>query len=138
MARSIASIAIGDVVTPHSLPLTSQRLVMIAASNRDFAPIHYDTRIARESGADDAFGNLMFVMTMIEKTLITWAGTGAVLRAVEHMRMTGFNRRGDTVICRGEVTTIDTETGLVGLDVWLETASDRRTATAHAVIELVV
>ena len=129
-------VTVGDQLPAISLGLTSQRLTMIAAANRDFAPVHTNTEIAQSTGADDAYGNLMFVMAMMEHTLTAWAGPGSRLRELRSMRMSAFNRLGDTVSCRAVITGVHSGGGRVDLDVWLETSDDRRTATAQAVIDL--
>lgn len=132
----MSTLRVGDALPPLSLRLTSQRLAMIAAANRDFAPVHFDAEIARETGADDAYGNLMFVMSMFERSIVTWAGPGARVGELSGMKMGAFNRRGDTVTCNGIVTGVDG--ARVSLDVWLETSPERRTATAAAVVLVAV
>jgi acyl dehydratase len=136
--RPISEVAVGETVPPVRLELTMQRLVMIAAANRDFAPTHVDAEAARATGAEHAYGNMMVVMALLERTVEQWAGPGARLRSLTDVRMSGFNRAGDTVTCRGEVAAVDDEKNLVRLDLWLETSPDRRTATASADVELPV
>lgn len=131
----IGGLAVGDAIEPVSIRLSRQRLVMIAAANRDFAPIHFDREIARETGADDAYGNMMFVMAMMERALTQWAGLSARVRAIRSVRMKAFNRSGDRVTCCGRITVLDPESGTAELEMWLETGADRRTATAQAVLE---
>jgi acyl dehydratase len=134
--RGAASVSVGDPVDPVSLGLSIQRLVMIAAANRDFAPTHHDAEIARATGADNAYGNMMFVMAMMERTVQAWGGPASRLRALSSVRMVAFNRAEDTVTCRGEVAAVDPETREVTLDLWLETSPTRRTATATARVTL--
>jgi acyl dehydratase len=124
----------GDLLPGVSFPLTLQRMVMIASANRDFAPIHIDRQYARESGADDAYTNMMFIMAMMERTTQEWR-SAARLRALRGLRMVAFNRVGDVVTCRGRVTAAD-DLASVEIEMWLETAVNRQTATATAVVDL--
>jgi acyl dehydratase len=135
-SRPIADVAVGDAVPAVRLELTMQRLVMIAAANRDFAPTHVDPEAARATGAEHAYGNMMLVMALMERAAEQWAGPCARLRRLRGVRMIGFNRATDTVTCRGEVSGVDPDGGYVRLDLWLETGPDRRTATGTAEIEL--
>lgn len=132
MSKTIVDVAAGDPVGPVSLGLSIQRLVMIAAANRDFAPTHHDAAVARATGADGPYTNMMFVMAMMERAVQSWAGPAARLRALSSVRMVAFNRAGDTVTCRGRVAAVDPQTRVVSLELWLETAPDRHTATATA------
>ncbi|HVW43954.1 MAG TPA: MaoC/PaaZ C-terminal domain-containing protein [Amycolatopsis sp.] len=136
MSRTIEDVSVGDPVGPVSIGLSIQRLVMIAAANRDFAPTHHDAAVARATGADGAYTNMMFVMAMMERAVQAWGGSASRLRALSSVRMVAFNRAGDTVTCRGTVTAVDTETREVSLELWLETEPDRRTATAAARVTL--
>lgn len=125
----------GAQLSDAGLYLSSQRMVMIAAANRDFAPIHFDTEFAQSTGADDAYGNMMFVQAMMERAISRWAGPGSRIRALRQLRMVAFNRRGDTVSCHATVQSM-LEPGIAELAVWLQTSPDRRTATAVAEVVL--
>jgi acyl dehydratase len=132
----VADVAVGDALPETSLTLSVQRLVMIAAANRDFAPTHHDAEIARATGAGNAYGNMMFVMTMMERGLFAWAGSSARLRGLESVRMVAFNEAGRTITCAGTVTGVDPVERRVRLDLWLLDDSGRHTASAAAVLEL--
>ena len=58
---AFADVAAGAELAPFSIPLTIQRLVMEAAANRDFTPIHHDRELTRDSGAPDPYANTMLV-----------------------------------------------------------------------------
>lgn len=126
--KECTDLTVGTTLPPVSLPMSVQRLVMIAAANRDFAPIHHDKEAARDAGADHAFTNMMFIMAMLERCAVQWAGPRARVVAINSMRMTAFNQAGDVVTCRGEVLAVEPE---LRLRAWLETRAGQRTATAE-------
>lgn len=119
-------VAVGDALPPFSVALTPQRLVMEAAANRDFAPIHFDPEAARRSGAPDVYANTTFVETLLEAALRSWAGPAARIRMVE-FAMTDFNSAGDEVSAGGVVTATepDGDELRVDLDVWVESSRGR-------------
>ena len=130
------AVAVGDVLPEQSMTLTVQRLVMIAAANRDFAPTHHDVAVARATGAGNPYGNMMFVMALFERTALGWAGPAARLRALRSVRMAAFNEAGLTVTCRGLVSTVDPAARLVGLELGLFAQDGTQTASGVAEVEL--
>lgn len=119
----------GFELPPFELPLTVQRLVMEAAANRDFAPIHHDRELARASGAPDMYANTMLLQGLFEATIRQWMGlAGRLTKLGFGMRV--FNCVGEVVTGRGRVTRtrLDADAGLVDLEIWSETAAG---VTAH-------
>ena len=57
----------GDEVPQVTFHLTIQRMVMSAASNRDFATIHHNTAMGRAAGAPDMFLNNVSCLSMWER-----------------------------------------------------------------------
>ncbi|MBW3664315.1 MAG: hypothetical protein KY469_14535 [Actinobacteria bacterium] len=133
---TIGDVTVGDEVTPSSLELSVQKLAMIAGANRDFAPMHHDPEIARATGAPTAYANVMFVMAMMERTLLAWGGLRTRLRQLGPFRMVDFSRAGDTITCRGTVSEVDLDAATVTVDVWLESDPERRTAVGTATVNL--
>jgi hypothetical protein len=132
---SIAAVQAGDELPVIAIPITLQRLVMEAGANRDLSLIHHDTRVARATGAPDAFANTYFLMGMFERLMRQWAGPKARIRKIGPLRMMIFNAVGDTVQFMGTVESVDKAAGTVSLDMWVE--SDRgKTVTAKAMVEL--
>lgn len=129
----ISDIAEGVELPAISIPITLQRLVMEAGANRDLSLIHHDTRVAKATGAPDAFANTYFLMGMFERLMRQWAGPRARIRKIGPLRMMIFNAVGDTVHFKGVVESVDQAAGTVNLDMWVE--SDRgKTVTAKAVL----
>ncbi|HEY1510946.1 MAG TPA: hypothetical protein VGF93_18195 [Solirubrobacteraceae bacterium] len=115
------SIVVGEQLPPFSVLLTLQRLVMEAAANRDFAPIHYDIDAARDSGAPEVYANTTFIETLFEALIRSWAGLGARIRVIE-FSMNAFNCVGDEVAAGGEVSDVrDEPAGRVAeLRTWVD------------------
>jgi acyl dehydratase len=134
-ARRLASVEAGEVLPETSISLSVQRLVMIAAANRDFAPTHHDAEAARATGAGNPYGNMMFVTSMFERAVLGWAGPGARLRRLRNVRMMAFNEAGMTISCHGVVTSVDPGERRVRIELWLATVDGRRTSSAEAEIE---
>lgn len=131
----LSDIAAGAELPAIAIPITLQRLVMEAGANRDLSLIHHDTKVARATGAPDAFANTFFLMGMFERLMREWAGPAARIRKIGPLRMMIFNAAGDTVYFKGTVESVDAAAGTVTLDMWVE--SERgKTVTAKALLEL--
>lgn len=126
----------GDEVPPFTVALTLQRLVMEAAANRDFAPIHFDAEAARDSGAPTVYTNSTFIETLLEAALRRWAGLDAWIRMVE-FKMSRFTTIGGDVSAAGVVTAAhaDGDGVLAELDVWVD-APAGRSVSGRAVVSL--
>ncbi|MGE0309884.1 MAG: MaoC family dehydratase N-terminal domain-containing protein [Acidimicrobiia bacterium] len=73
-ARSLHCASGGLPVTPTTVGLSLQRLVMAAGANRDLAPVHHDPEVAADAGLGQPFANSMFMATQFERTACAWAG----------------------------------------------------------------
>jgi 3-oxo-4,17-pregnadiene-20-carboxyl-CoA hydratase beta subunit len=130
-----AAISPGQALPGISIPITLQRLVMEAGANRDLSLIHHDKGVAQATGAPDAFANTYFLMGMFERLVRQWAGPRARIRKIGPLRMMVFNAVGDTVAFNGTVESVDSNSGVVNLQMWVE--SDRgKTVTCSAVVSL--
>lgn len=124
---STATLAFEDVregaaLPPFTVALTLQRLVMEAAANRDFAPIHHDRDIAKATGAPDAYANTMLVQAMFEATVRQWMGLAGRLRKLT-FNMRSFAPSGAMLSGHGRVAVTRGSPdggGLVDLEVWTE------------------
>jgi hypothetical protein len=131
----LSDIAAGAELPAIAIPITLQRLVMEAGANRDLSLIHHDTKVARATGAPDAFANTFFLMGMFERLMREWAGPAARIRKIGPLRMMIVTAVGDTVYFKGTVESVDAAAGTVTLDMWVE--SERgKTVTAKALLEL--
>ena len=68
-------VVIGAEIPEISMPVTLQRLVMEAGSNRDLSLIHHNKEVAQSTGADDAYMNTFFIIGLFERMLREWMGT---------------------------------------------------------------
>lgn len=126
----------GMPVPVFALPLTPQRLVMEAASNRDFAPIHHDAEFARQTGAPTMYANTMLVQAMFDATLRQWMGLGGRLRVLD-ISMRSFSCAGEVLACEGRVEQVRTQgtESLADVELWA-TAGGRRSVTGRATVVL--
>ena len=127
-------VVVGAEIPEISMPVTLQRLVMEAGSNRDLSLIHHNKEVAQSTGADDAYMNTFFIIGLFERMLREWTGTRGRLKKIGSLQMQSFNIVGDVVYCRGKVTGKQDD-GTVNLDIRMEN-QERVTVTAVAVVNL--
>ena len=127
-------VVVGAEIPEISMPVTLQRLVMEAGSNRDLSLIHHNKEVAQSTGADDAYMNTFFIIGLFERMLREWTGTRGRLKKIGSLQMQSFNIVGDVVYCRGKVTGKQDD-GTVNLDIRMEN-EERVTVTAVAVVNL--
>ena len=113
---------VGDPIGPLDFPITVARLVIAAAGNRDFSPLHHNDQYVRERGADDMYVNNMFLQGMWERAVRDYIGLGGTFRKLAGFRMVRFNTAGSTTTVKGEVTRKwrDGDVGLVEIRMWSE------------------
>lgn len=128
-------VAVGDQLSPISIPITLQRLVMEAGANRDLSLIHHDRDVARATGASDAYMNTFFIAGMFERLLREWMGISGRLNKISQLRMKVFNPVGQTVIFGGSVLEIDKDNKQVVLELTSK-AEQIVTVTAQATVTL--
>ncbi|MFK7734090.1 MAG: acyl dehydratase [Pseudomonadales bacterium] len=102
--RYLEDVQLGEQLPPFSISITLQRLVMEAGANRDMSLIHHDQKVAKATGAKDAYANTFFLMAMFERLAREWMGLRGRLKRIESLRMAGFNCVGDTITVAGSVT----------------------------------
>ena len=126
----------GAELPEFALPLTIQRLVMEAAANRDFAPMHHDREITRATGAPEPYANTMLTQAVFEATLREWMGLGGRLRSLR-FKMRAFAAAGAILSGHGRVTGKQASDGggFVDVDVWTASGGTQ-TATGTATIWL--
>lgn len=112
----------GDEVSPVSVNITVQRLVIEAGANRDFAPLHHNSRIAQFGGAPEMYANNVFIQGWWERTVREFIGLDGRIKKVGPFRMRIFNCVGDTATTKGVVKRKWRENGenLVELEIWTE------------------
>ena len=131
---TLNDVVVGAEIPEIPMPVTLQRLVMEAGSNRDLSLIHHNKEVAQSTGADDAYMNTFFIIGLFERMLREWMGTRGRLKKIGSLQMQSFNVVGDVVYCRGKVTGKQDD-GTVNLDIRMEN-QERVTVTAVAVVNL--
>jgi len=133
---SFADVTDGAELPPFTVPLTLQRLVMEAAANRDFTPIHHDRELTRATGAPDPYANTMLVQAIFEATLRQWMGLAGRLRRLR-FNMRAFASAGAILSGHGRVTATRAGDGggFVDLEIWTESRGTRA-ATGTATVWL--
>lgn len=136
-APSVDSIEVGSELPEYVIELTVQRLVMEAGVNKDFAPIHHDTKFAQERGAPDMYANTHFLQTMMEWTIRQWMGPAGRLRKLA-FSMRAFNCAGDILTCRARVTAIRPADAQfeVDFDVWIESSRVGKSVDGNATVSI--
>jgi acyl dehydratase len=119
-----------------SMPL--QRLAMIAAANRDFAPVHHDPRAAAEIGAPAPIVNSMFLLTLAERVAFEAAGLDARVLRLGPLRMLRPTPAGTTVVCYGRVSAAVPAAGGTQVTVEILMAVEPGGLTAQCEVEFVV
>ena len=131
---TLKEVDVGAEIPVISIPITLQRLVMEAGSNRDLSLIHHNREVAQSTGATDAYMNTFFILGMFERMLREWMGMRGRLKKISSLQMKSFNVVGDAVHCKGKVTGKQDD-GTVNLDIWMEN-EEKITVTAVAVVIL--
>lgn len=73
-------VAVGDEITPVSIPVTYKRICMNAAATWDWFPGHHDPEYARSQGQDTIYLSTLFFHGFVDRGLGDWAGPDALLR----------------------------------------------------------
>lgn len=85
-----------------SIALDRSTIVATAIATRDYQPVHHDPDVARRSGSQDIFMNILTTQGLVARFVSDWAGPGAVIRRTA-IRLGASNYPGDTMAMSGEV-----------------------------------
>ncbi|HXQ58577.1 MAG TPA: hypothetical protein VN799_00720 [Acidimicrobiales bacterium] len=103
--RSLADVAVGDVLPELPIPLTRTLIVTTAIASRDYQDVHHDPSLAVERGSPDIFMNILSTNGLVGRYITDWTGPGAVIEAVA-IRLGAPNHPGDTMVFTGTVTSV--------------------------------
>jgi len=131
----------GDTVDAVDFPMSLYRLIVIAAGDRDFTPIHHNPQTARRHGAPDVFVNNTALFAMWERTVREYIGPAGVIVHVRGFRMGTFNLVGETITVRGDVVRKwrdpkPTGKGHIELRVQTEVAGEVRVGPGSVIVSL--
>jgi len=76
------TIAVGDVLTPLTVDVTTTKIVAGAIATQDFMPVHHDKAYANTQGAPDVFMNILSDTGYCGRFLTDWAGPESMVRRV--------------------------------------------------------
>lgn len=137
-ARALASVSVGEVVGPVTVPVTRDTLVAYANASGDQNPIHQDEEFARSVGLPDVIAHGMWTMGAAGSVVAEWAGDAG--RVVEFG--TRFTKPvvvpvgGTEIVVAGTVKAVDAETGRVTVDVSVTCGDDKVLGRCVAVVRL--
>ena len=97
-----SEVAVGDVLPPFALPVTSTVIVAGAIASRDFMPAHHDSEYARGQGAPDMFMNILTTSGLCARYVTDWAGPEALVRKLS-IQLGVPNYPHDTMTMTGSV-----------------------------------
>jgi 3-methylfumaryl-CoA hydratase len=101
--RRFGDIAVGEAVTPFSMWLSYQRIVMSVAVDRMWSPIHHNRDRARAAGFGDIIFNTRSYEMLFEVMLRRWIGLGGKIRKLGPFRMTGSSYPDDMIASQARV-----------------------------------
>ncbi len=119
--RNFEDIRVRDEISPVVKEISMARMMAYGAATWDFVRLHYDADYVRELAFEAPFVDGQMLGGFLTQLVQDWAGPDSFLRKL------AFRNRvmvypGDTLTCRGAVSSISTigEGGMVGCDLWAE------------------
>lgn len=134
MNRTAArDLRVGDQVEPLEVTTTNVQLFRFSAVTWNPHRIHYDLGYAQTEGYQDVVVQSHLHAAFLYRCLADWLGTD--LEA--HITRFGWRNRaiavcGATLTCRGAVTRVDDEAGVISVDIALEELDQAGTTCATA------
>jgi len=118
--RTLASVAVGDVLPGTSFSIDRAALVEYTAASRDFNAIHWSDRVATQVGLPGVIAHGMLTMGAAARLLTEWAGdpTAVVAYSTRFTRPVLVPDPGEAVVeVTGSVRSVDASTGHVVVDL---------------------
>ena len=111
-----ADITVGDKLPSLDIDVTTGLVVCGALATRDFEPVHHNKAAAVATGLPDVFMNILTSQGLMTRFATDWSGPEAVVKSVG-IRLGAPNVPGMVMTMTGEVTAIDSGTGIVDVSV---------------------
>jgi acyl dehydratase len=121
-ALAVASVAVGNEITPLSRRVTQDQINAYAEASGDHNPIHVNEEFARMVGLPGTIAHGLLDLGILVDAIARWAGGSEHVASVS-CRFSKPLLPGDVITCTGRVVDIDAESGLATLEV--EAVSDR-------------
>jgi hypothetical protein len=113
---TINDIKVGDKLPPLEIPITTSLIVGGAAVTNDFTQVHHDKKKAQAAGLPDVFMNILTSNGLMGTYITNWAGPASTTKSLD-IKLGAPNMPGFIMTISGEITAIDTQTGLIDLAV---------------------
>lgn len=110
------AVNVGDSLPELAIDVTTGLIVATAIASRDYQNVHHNQAEARELGSPDIFMNILTSNGLVGRFVTDWAGPDARLKKIS-IKLGAPNYPGDRMVISGEVTAIDTGSGVVTLDI---------------------
>jgi hypothetical protein len=111
-----AEVAVGDTLPAIDIDITTGLVVCGALATRDFETVHHNKAVALAAGLPDVFMNILTSQGLMTRFATDWSGPEAVVKAVD-IRLGAPNIAGMVMTMTGEVTAVDSDTGMVDVAV---------------------
>ncbi len=130
-------VEVGQELPGFSLEINAKRVFLQVSGSQDWYPVHFDPAFAAKGGHADLFMNTGFIQAALVRVITDWMGDEGFLRKL-YFEMRRQQRPGDTMVCRGKVTSRHERDGQgwVELDVWAENEREGVTTPGKAVVVL--
>ncbi len=109
-------ISTGQTLPPLTKHVTVEQIRQYAEASGDRNPIHLDDSFARSAGLPGVIAHGMLTMAFANQMLTDWLGDRSLLKRLQG-RFAGMVLPGDEVTCSGSVTSKDSETRRVTINL---------------------
>ncbi len=123
----------GDEIPSVDFNLTIQRMVIAAGGNRNFSPLHHNTRIGKAAGAGDMFLQNGSCLMLWERVVSDWCGIYARVKKVT-FRITDFHNAGEKIHVGGKIARKYQEDGLNLVDLKMQSDTPRKVGMTGTVV----
>lgn len=114
--KDFSSVAIGDLLPPKEVPITSALIVGGAVASRDFTTVHHDKKAAQKGGLPDIFMNILTSNGLMGSYVTNWAGPDSSTKKID-LKLGAPNLPGFVMTLTGEVKAKDEALGTVDIEV---------------------
>ena len=111
-----AAVAVGDKLPTIDIDVTTGLVVCGALATRDFEQVHHNKAVAQAAGLPDVFMNILTSQGLMTRFATDWSGPEAVVKAID-IRLGAPNIAGMVMTMTGEVTAVDSDSGVVDVAV---------------------
>lgn len=101
-----SDVSVGAELPALEIPITTTLIVTGAIASRDFQSVHHDASIAKQSGAQDLFMNILTTGGLVSRFVTDWTGPETIVRAMS-IRLGVPNYPGDVMTLTGHVSVIE-------------------------------